>query len=91
MWKKRDNTNLSWVIIYKISLNQPVPDKNQINRVKYTSTTIPGKTQPKSENKSMPLPDQTKKKTENTPLKNWRGSRQTNIGLQLFQLILNQN
>ena len=35
---------------------------------KYSSTTLTGKNQPNTENKSMPLPTQTQQKSENSPL-----------------------
>ena len=61
---------------------------------KYSSTTLPGKNQPKTENKYMPLPAQTQQKYENTPLNvktnKWIVILQTTIGLRLFQVRLNQ-
>ena len=58
-------------------------------------TLLPGKTQPKSENKSMPLPDQTQQNSEDPPLsdntKNWRLGCQTNKRIHLFQLGLKQS
>ena len=57
-------------------------------------TLLTDKTKLKPENKFMPLPDQTQQKSDNTSLldkkKNWRVGRQTNIGIHLFQVKLNQ-
>ena len=62
---------------------------------KYSSTTLTGKNQPNTENKSMPLPAQTQQKYENTPLhvktNKWIVIIQTTIDLQLFQVRLNQS
>ena len=99
MWGKRMNLNLSWVLIYKklqiISLFQIRQKLERKSSEEHIYTLLPGKTQPKSENKSMPLPDQTQQNSEDPPLsdntKNWRLGCQTNKRIHLFQLGLKQS
>ena len=62
--EKRDNTDLSQVLIYKKShrinlcLLRP-PKMDRKSSYKHRCTPLSGKTRKKSENKSMPLPAQT--------------------------------
>ena len=58
--------------LQKISENKPLTAKTKKRErnfsEKHRSTLLPGKTQLKFENKSMPLPDQTEQNSENPPL-----------------------
>ena len=69
---KSMNLNLSWVLIYKklqiISLFQIRQKLERKSSEEHIYTLLPGKTQPKSENNFLPLPDQTQQKSEDPPL-----------------------
>ena len=99
MWGKRGNTNTSQVLVYKkpqrTNLFLMIPKRIYSNSSwKHRSTPLTSKNQQNSENNVMPLPDQNQQipNINIFPLQqnNWRGSRLTNIGLRLFQIMLNQ-
>ena len=71
MWRKMTNPNLIWVLIYKkdqiISLFQLRNKLEKKSSEEHRYTLLPGNTQLDSENKFMPLPDQTQKNSEDSP------------------------
>ena len=100
MWGKRENTNTSEVLAYKkpqiINLFLVRPKRIYSNSSEtHRSTLQTVKNQPNSENNFMPLPAQNQQLPNINifPLQqnNCRGSRLTNMGLRLFQIMLNQS